>query len=106
MDNLTLQAKWEKVKVARTSVSSVKVHKGKKVLVKVKKLKGVKGYKITYAKNRKLKKSAKVTYTTSLKKTLKLKKGTYYIGVQAYKTDSTGKKVTGKMSAVKKVKVK
>ena len=104
--NLTLQAKWEKVKIARTSLSSVKVQKGKKVLVKWKKQKGVKGYKITYAKNRKLTKSTRTIYTTSLKKTLKLKKGTYYIGVQAYKTDSTGKKVTGKMSAVKKVKVK
>lgn len=105
-DNLTLQAKWQKVTVKKTSLSSVKAQKGRKVLVKIRKQKGVKGYKITYAKNKKLTKSAKVTYTTSLKKTLKLKKGTYYIGVQAYKTDSTGKKVTGKMSAVKKVKVK
>ncbi len=104
--NLTLQAKWEKVKVARTSLSSVKAQKGKKVLVKWKKQRGVKGYKITYAKNRKLTKSTRTIYITSLKKTLRLKKGTYYIGVQAYKTDSTGKKVTGKMSAVKKVKVK
>ncbi len=105
--NLTLQAKWNKVKVGKASVKSVKAQKGKKALVTIKKLKGADGYKITYAKNKKLTKSKRSTYTTSLKKTLtKLKKGTYYVGVQAYSKDSTGRKVLGKMSAAKKVTIR
>ncbi len=35
-----------------------------------------------------------------------LKKGTYYFKVQAYRIDSTGSKVMGKASKVKKVTVK
>lgn len=105
--NVTLQAKWEKVIVDKTSVKSLKAKKGKKVSVTIKKLKNVKGYKITYARDKKLKKSKKTVYTISWKKTLtKLKKGTYYVGVQAYQTDSTGQKVFGKMSKAKKVEVK
>lgn len=105
--NITLQAKWEKIKVGKTPIKSLKAQKGKKVLVTIKKLKSADGYKITYAKNKKLTKSKKITYTTSTKKTLKkLKKGTYYVGVQAYRMDSAGKKVFGKMSVAKKVIVK
>ena len=36
----------------------------------------------------------------------KLKKGkTYYVRVRAYKKDSTGRKVYGKYSTVKKIKI-
>lgn len=103
----TLQAKWDKVKVSKTSIKSLKLQKGKKVLVTIKKLKQADGYKITYAKNKKLTKSKKYTYTTSIKKTLtKLKKGTYYVGVQAYRKDSAGNKILGGMSVAKKITVK
>lgn len=105
--NITLQAKWDKVKKpGKTAVKSLKVKKGRKVLVTIKKLKNADGYKITYAKNKKLTKSRKSVYTLSLKKVLKLKNGTYYIGIQAYRKDSTGRKMLGKMSASKKVTVK
>ena len=105
--NLTLQAKWEKVTVKKTAISSLKAQKGRKVLVNVKKLKGAEGYKITYAKNTKFTKSIKTKYIKSTKLTIKnLKKGTYYFRVQAYRTDSTGNKVLGKVSGVKKVTVK
>lgn len=104
--DITITAKWEKVKVAKASLSSVKAQKGKKILVKIKKMKDAKGYRITYAKNKKFTKSKKTIDTTSLKKTIKLKKGTYYVRVEAYKMDSAGKKVYGAKSASKKVVVK
>ncbi len=105
--NITLQAKWDKVKAGKASIKSLKVQKGKKLLVTIKKSKQADGYKITYAKNKKLTKSKKIIYTLSIKKTItKLKKGTYYVGVQAYRKDSAGKKVLGKMSAAKKVIIK
>ena len=105
--NITLQAKWDKVKVGKASIKSIKAQKGKKLLVTIKKSKQADGYKITCAKNKKLTKSKKITYTASIKKTIsKLKKGTYYVGVQAYRKDSAGKKVLGKMSAAKKVIIK
>ena len=47
------------------------------------------------------KNTAKTSYTIS-----KLKKGKiYYVRIRAYKMDSTGKKVYGKYSSMKKVKV-
>ena len=47
------------------------------------------------------KNTTKTSYTIS-----KLKKGkTYYVRIRAYKVDSTGKKVYGKYTSVKKVKV-
>ena len=98
---------WDKVKAGKASIKSLKAQRGKKLLVTIKKSKQADGYKITYAKNKKLTKSKKITYTSSIKKTItKLKKGTYYVGVQAYRKDSTGKKVLGKMSAAKKVIIK
>ena len=60
-----------------------------------------------YSQNAKFKKQVKTKYSKATKVTLKkLKKGTWYIKVQAYKTNTDGVKVYGKASAVKKVKVK
>lgn len=52
-------------------------------------------------------KSAKTVTSSKKTKTIsKLSKGKkYYVRVKAYKKDSTGKKVAGKWSKVKKVKV-
>ena len=78
------------------------------MIVKYAKTTGVKGYEITYATNSKFTKGKKVITTTKTSKTFtKLKKGkTYYVRVRAYKVDSTGKKVYGKYSSVKKIKIK
>ena len=75
--------------------------------VKYAKISGVKGYEITYAVNSKFTKGKKSSTTTKKSKTFtKLKKGsTYYVRVRAYKVDSVGKKVYGKYSAVKKIKI-
>ena len=102
-----LYAKWTKVKVAKASLTSAKNSKSKQILLKYKKVSGAKGYEISYSTDKKFKKAvtkkntAKTSYTIS-----KLKKGkTYYVRVRAYKVDSTGKKVYGKYSSMKKVKV-
>ena len=102
-----LYAKWTKVKVAKASLTSAKNSKSKQILLKYKKVSGAKGYEISYSTDKKFKKAvtkkntAKTSYTIS-----KLKKGkTYYVRIRAYKMDSTGKKVYGKYSSVKKVKV-
>ena len=102
-----LYAKWTKVKVAKASLTSAKNSKSKQILLKYKKVSGAKGYEISYSTDKKFKKAvtkkntAKTSYTIS-----KLKKGkTYYVRIRAYKVDSTGKKVYGKYSSVKKVKI-
>lgn len=106
-ENATLKAKWEKVTVKKASLNSLKTQKGRKVLVKIKKLKGVQGYKITYSKNAKFKKNVRIKYLKSNKVTIKnLKKGTWYFKVQAYRMDSKGNRVLGKAGKVKKITVK
>ena len=102
-----LYAKWTKVKVAKASLTSAKNSKSKQILLKYKKVSGAKGYEISYSTNKKFKKAvtkkntAKTSYTIS-----KLKKGKiYYVRIRAYRMDSTGKKVYGKYSSMKKVKV-
>lgn len=104
--NITLKAQWEKVTVKKASFHSLKAQKGRKVLVKIKKLKGVQGYKVTYARNAGFKKSVKTKYIKSTKLTVKnLKKGTWYFKVQAYRLDSKGNKVLGKAGKVRKIAV-
>ena len=102
-----LYAKWTKVKVAKASLTSAKNSKSKQILLKYKKVSGAKGYEISYSTDKKFKKAvtkkntAKTSYTIS-----KLKKGKiYYVRIRAYKMDSKGKKVYGKHSSMKKVKV-
>ena len=74
--------------------------------VKWSKVKGAKGYQLQYALNKKFKKkkSIQTKKTKYIIKKLKKKK-TYYIRVRAYKMNGK-KKVYGKWSKVKKVKVK
>ena len=103
----TLYAKWTKVNVAKVSITSAKNSKSKQILLKYKKVSDAKGYEISYSTDKKFKKAvtkkntAKTSYTIS-----KLKKGKiYYVRIRAYKMDSTGKKVYGKYSSMKKVKV-
>lgn len=97
------------VSVPKVTGLKVKNVKGKKMLITWKKVKNVKGYRITYALNSKFTKSRKTVNISknSVTKTIsKLKKGkTYYVKVQAYKKNGT-KKVFGKVSTVKKVKIK
>ena len=103
----TLYAKWTKVKVAKVSITSAKNSKSKQILLKYKKVSGVKGYEISYSMDKKFKKAVTKKNTAKTSYTIKkLKKGkTYYVRIRAYKVDSTGGKVYGKYSSVKKVKI-
>ncbi|MDY2789505.1 MAG: Ig-like domain-containing protein, partial [Lachnospiraceae bacterium] len=87
---------------AKVKISSAKNVKGKKLIIKFKKIAGVKTYQIVYSlkKNFKGKKTINTTKTSYTIK--KLKKGkTYYVKVRA--KNAAG---FGKFSAVKKVKIK
>ena len=80
--------------------------KGRKLIVCWNAVKGAKGYQLQYALNKKFKKkkSVQTKKTKYIIKKLKKKK-TYYIRVRAYKMNGK-KKVYGKWSMVKKVKIK
>ena len=100
-------SKTVKVKApSKVKLTSAKNGKGKKLIVKWKKVTGAKGYQLQYAMNKKFKKKKSVQ-TKKTKYTIKKlkKKKTYYIRVRAYKMN-VKKKVYGKWSTVKKVKIK
>ena len=80
--------------------------KGRKLVVRWNAVKGAKGYQLQYALNKKFKKKKSIQ-TKKTKYTIKKlkKKKTYYIRVRAYKMNGK-KKVYGKWSTVKEVKVK
>ena len=91
---------------SKVKLTSAKNGKGKKLIAKWKKVTGAKCYQFQYALNKKFKKK-KSRQTKKTKYTIKkLKKNkTYYIRVRAYKMNGR-KKVYGKWSTVKKVKIK
>ncbi len=100
-------SKTVKVKApSKVKLTSAKNGKGKKLTVKWKKVTGAKGYQLQYALNKKFKKKKSVQ-TKKTKYTIKKlkKKKTYYIRVRVYKMNGR-KKVYGKWSTVKKVKIK
>lgn len=99
----------EKKKVTKPAVVkslSVK-NKKKKAILSWKKVKDAKGYHIQYALNKKFTKKKKTKLIKKNKITIKnlKKKKTYYFRVRAYKLNGK-KKVYGKWSKVKKIKIK
>ena len=89
-----------------SQLKKVKKSKTCKVTLSWKKVTGAKGYQLQYALNKKFKKKKSIQ-TKKTKYTIKKlkKKKTYYIRVRAYKMNGR-KKVYGKWSKVKKVKIK
>ena len=96
----------KKIKVGKVKIKSAKNKKKQKLLLQWGKIKNAKGYQLQYAMNKKFKKKKSVQ-TKKTKYTIKKlkKKKTYYIRVRAYKMNGK-KKVYGKWSTVKKVKIK
>ncbi len=91
-------------------ISSVKNGKKKTLSINWKSTTNTNGYEIQYALDKKFRKSAKTKVVKSAKKTSltikRLKKGkTYYVRARAYALDG-GKKVYGKWSSIKKIKIK
>ena len=103
----TLYAKWEKVTVSKTTITSAKNSKSKTIALKYKKSASAKGYEIVYSTDKNFKKSVIKKTSTKTSYTIKsLKKGkTYYVKVRAYKLDSTGKKIYSGYSKSVKVKI-
>lgn len=101
-------AKWERVKVEKTSISKLQSRKAGRMTVNWKKVKSVSGYQLVYGSNAKLTKGKNAVTTRSTGKTIKnLKKGrTYYVKVRAYKKDSAGKKVYGSYGRTEKIRIK
>ena len=89
-------------------IKSAKNLKSKRLIVKWNKIKGVKGYEVQYALNKKFTKSTKTKIvkktTLTVKKLIRGK--TYFVRVRSYEIDSKGKKNYSKWSVVKKVKIK
>ena len=100
-DNDNSVTKPGKVKKVTT-----KVNKKKSVIIKWRKQKAVTGYQIRYSVNKKMKKAKIKTITKNNAKTVlkKLKPGKYFVQIRAYKVVN-GKKVAGKWSSKKVVKV-
>lgn len=107
--NITLIAKWEKVKVTKTTIKSVKNKEPGKASVEFNKLTNINGYTIYYSANKNLK-DANTVNVSAKKKSATLtglnKETTYYVKVKAYKIDSQGNKLYGKSSKIIKVKIK
>ena len=96
----------EGAKVPRVKFSKLKVSGKCKVKATWKKLTNISGYQIQYAPNKKFKKAKRKTVKSTSVTIKKLKKKkTYFVRVRAYRLVD-GKKVYGKWSSVKKVKVK
>ena len=105
--NLILYAKWEKIKLGKPVITTLKSKAGKKVLLKYKRVNKAAGYQVVYAKDKRFKKDSKAITTKFNSLTLKnLQKKSYYVKVRAYRIDSTGNKVYGKYSSVKHVRIK
>lgn len=104
----TVYAQWKKVtNPQKVSITSLKKRGKGNFFIKYRKLSGAKGYEICYSTNKKFKSSVRKVNTTSLSRKIGglRKNRNYYVRVRAYKVDSTGRKVYGKYSNTKRVKV-
>lgn len=104
--NLTLYARWSKISVAQVKSTSVKNASSRAMTVCYSKVSGANGYQIVYDTNSGFTTKQWVGRVGTSKTITGLKKGkTYYVKVRAFKTDSTGKRIYGPYSGVKKVKI-
>ena len=102
----TLYAKWKKISLKKATISKMQNVSGRKLKVTVKKVSGADGYQIQYSTKSNMKSAKNVSSSKTTTTISKLSKGKkYYVRVKAYKKDSTGKKVAGKWSKVKNLKV-
>lgn len=105
----TLYAQWNKVSVAQGKIGKLTNRRSKRFTVAIKKVSGAEGYEVLYSDsknfagiNQKTLSASETSCTTP-----KLTKGqTYYVKVRVYKHDSTGNKIYGKYSPVKKIKIR
>ena len=104
-------ASAEKVsrKLPKASITSLKSAGSRKAELKWKKCSKINGYQIQYSTSKKFKDHVKVKTAGKKKTSITLsglkKNKTYYVRIRTYKTSSGGK-VYGKWSKVKKIKIK
>lgn len=96
-----LTAKWEKIKVKRVKIASTK----QKYVYKAKISGKTDGYQIKIGSKKIFSRVKKRNFKFSIKSVVRNKK-TYIVKVRAYILDSKGKKIYGKWSKSKKIKVK
>lgn len=105
-DNTNNKGIDKKITVGKVTIKKIRNVKGRKIEIQYNKINKADGYQIRYSlksnmSSSKIKTTTKTKYTlTSLKKKKK-----YYIQVRAFGYDSSDKKVYGKWSAKKSVKI-
>lgn len=106
--NVTFYARWERVVVPKISRLYVWSENSAEAEVTYGNGSGASGYEILYSTDKKFRRNTKRITTIDTSQTIKgLSKGmTYYFKVRMFKLDSTGKKIYGKYSNVKKVRIK
>lgn len=102
----TVYAHWEPVTVNAGALRKVSKKTRTSCLVSIVKQDGVSGYEVIYAKKKNFSGAKKKSSKTNSVTLSSLSKGkVYYVKVRAYKLDSAGKKVYGKYSSTKQVKL-
>ena len=105
--NITLYAHWEKLSVGRCSRPTVTNVKTRKAIIKIKPMKNAKGYEYAWSLRKDMKKATtKTIHGTKLTISRLTKNKTYYVRVRAYRNGTNGKKIYGKWSDIRTVKIK
>ena len=106
-DNTNNKGTDKKIIVGKVTIKKIRNVKGRKIEIQYNKINKADGYQIRYSLKSNMMGSSKTKTTTKTKYTLTSlkKKKKYYIQVRAFGYDSSDKKVYGKWSAKKSVKI-
>ncbi|WP_180272692.1 DUF5722 domain-containing protein [Konateibacter massiliensis] len=107
--DVTVYAKWTQLSVSSTTkITSAKAAGKGKMSVSYQVMDGVKGYEILCSTSKNFKDNIRTMTSSKTSLTIKnlIKNKTYYVKVRGYLVDSSGEKVYGAYSLVKKVKIK
>lgn len=106
-DNTNNKGTDKKITVGKVTIKKIRNVKGRKIEIQYNKINKADGYQIRYSLKSNMIGSSKTKTTTKTKYTLTSlkKKKKYYIQVRAFGYDSSDKKVYGKWSAKKSVKI-
>lgn len=106
--NVNLYAKWVNATPTEPKFDKISTN-NKKLIIKLQKVMGAKGYEIVVSTTNKFSKGATVTYAMGGSTRLSIPqpaKGTYYIKARAYSYDGLGKICYGRYSSVQKAVMK
>ena len=107
--DVTVYAKWSKIKLKEPESLKLTITKSNKLSLDFKDVSKADGYQVYYSTNKNFRTSLTtkaITESSKYTSKVKVKKGkTYYCKVRAYRYDSTGKRVYGEWSKIKKLKV-